>query len=246
MPAIGTLPGNSPPDEQPTMTTPVPFTPLIDDLSLAYRFRQGKGQPRGLLVLLHGVGSNETSLAGLAATLPESYSVALVRSPIAMGPAAFCAFAVQFTAGGPVIDAHAAEESRQKLLRFVTQLQARTNLPPSLTLIAGFSQGGIMSASLALTAPAAVAGFAILSGRILPEIAPLMAPREELARLSALILHGEHDTTLPVSWAEHSTELLRTLGLSFRDRRYPARHEITPAMATDFVAWVDEVLQGAR
>lgn len=228
------------------MSTPSPFTPLIDDLSLAYRFRQGKGQPGGLLVLLHGVGSNETSLAGLAATLPESYSVALVRSPIAMGPAAFCAFAVDFTANGPVIDAHAAEESRQQLLRFVTELQARTKLPPSRTLVAGFSQGGIMSASLALTAPAALAGFAILSGRILPEIAPLTAPREELTRLSALILHGEHDATLPVSCAERSDELLTALGLPFRARHYPARHEITPAMAADFVAWVEEVLQGSH
>ena len=219
--------------------------PLIDDLSLSYRFREGKDRPAGLLILLHGVGSNETSLFGLLPALSEQLSVAFVRSPIALSPSAFCAFPVNFTANGPVIDERAAESSRQTLVRFVKELQDRTNLPASRTLIAGFSQGGIMSAGLALTAPDAVAGFGIISGRILPEITPLIASAQDLAHLSALILHGELDNTLPVAWAERSAHLLETLGVAFQSRRYPARHEITREMAKDLAAWIDHTLAGA-
>lgn len=41
--------------------------PLIDDLSLSYRLRLAEGPAQGLVVLLHGVGSNEVSMTGLAA-----------------------------------------------------------------------------------------------------------------------------------------------------------------------------------
>jgi phospholipase/carboxylesterase len=40
-----------------------------------------------------------------------------------------------------------------------------------------------MSASVALTSPESVAGFGLLCGRILPEMATLMASRERLSAL---------------------------------------------------------------
>lgn len=225
------------------MNTALTLPPLVEDLSLPYRLRPAQGQAQGLLLLLHGVGGNEASLAGLAALVPAAISVALVRSPLPMGASGFAAFAVNFTADGPVIDAAAAEASRLKLVRFVEEIQQRTGLPADRTLIAGFSQGGIMSASLALTSPESVAGFGIISGRILSEITPLIAAPARLAHLQALILHGEHDNTLPLAWAERSAELLQSLGLAFQARHYPARHEISEAMAADFVAWVKSVLR---
>jgi len=72
---------------------------------------------------------------------------------------------VNFTAAGPVIVETEAEQSRQTLLRFVEQLQSVYSIAPRKTVIAGFSQGGILSASVALSAPDLTAGFAVLSGR---------------------------------------------------------------------------------
>ena len=164
-----------------------PLPPLQSDLALPYRLLPGRAGTRAILILLHGVGSNELSMAGLAALAPDDLAVALVRSPIALGPGSFCTFRVEFTAHGPVIDAATAESSRLALLDFVAQLQRKQAIAPARTLIAGFSQGGIMAASLALTRPDLVAGFAILSGRILREIEPALAPRAELAKLHALV-----------------------------------------------------------
>lgn len=173
------------------------FSPLIEDLMLSYRWRPALEQPAGMVILMHGVGSNEDSLLGLASYISEDYSVALVRSSLTMAPGAYSAFAVNFTASGPKIDAVAAESSRQRLIHFISELQSRYGIPATRTLIGGFSQGGIMSASLALTVPACVRGFVILSGRILPEIGPLIASAEELKHLAALVVHGDADNRLP-------------------------------------------------
>lgn len=232
------------------MPTPVPRSAPISapisapctDLSLTYRLRPAVGAPAGLVLLLHGVGANETSLAGLADFLPADLCVALVRSPFPLGHDAYCAFPVHFTTSGPVIDAAAAETSRQKLADFTRELQAKTAISPNRTLVAGFSQGGIMAASLALTAPADVRGFAVLSGRILPEIADLIAPPTALARLDGLIVHGERDDKLPIAWAEKATALLGERGVRHTVRRYPAGHELTQSMAEDFRAWAEQIL----
>lgn len=214
------------------------FSPLIQDLTLSYRCRPATGQPSGLVMLMHGVGSNEESLLGLASYIPDNYAVVLVRSPLTMAPGAFSFFAVNFTADGPKIDTAAAEDSRQRLLRFIPELQQRYGIPAKETLIGGFSQGGIMSASLALTAPKCVRGFAILSGRILPEIRPIVAATEELRHLSALVVHGDDDDRLPSFWAERSVALLEELGIPFRFHRHPMGHDITREVAADFANWV--------
>lgn len=219
-----------------------PFSPLIDDLSLAYRYRPAAGKPVGLVMLMHGVGSNEDSLLGLASFIPENISVVSIRSPLIMGPGAYSAFPVSFSEDGPKIDAAAAEASRQKLLRFIPELQQRYSAAAGQTLIAGFSQGGIMSASLALSAPRCIRGFAILSGRILPEIKPLIAPTEDLKRLSALVIHGENDDRLPFFWAKKSVGLLQEHGIPFDLRQYTIGHEITSQVATDFADWVCKLL----
>ena len=218
------------------------FSPLIDDLPLAYRYRPAVGQPIGLVILMHGIGSNEYSLLGLASFIPENLSVVSVRSPLTMAPGAYSAFSVSFTSNGPKIDTAAAEASRQRLLRFIPELQLRYGIASDQTLIAGFSQGGIMSASLALTAPKCVRGFAILSGRILPEIEPLIARAEDLQHLSALVIHGKNDDRLPYFWAEKSTELLQAHGIPSHLLNYGIGHEITHEVATDFASWVRNIL----
>jgi phospholipase/carboxylesterase len=63
-------------------------------------------------------------------------------------------------------------------------------IAPQNMVIAGFSQGGILSATLALSAPEQVASFGVLSGRILPELAPQLANKEYLASLRSFIGHG--------------------------------------------------------
>jgi phospholipase/carboxylesterase len=219
------------------------------DFALTHQVLQPQpARPTALVLLLHGVGGSETNLIDMAAAIAAQQPgtlVVLPRGPLTLGPGQFAWFRVAFTANGPRIDAAEADSSRLALIRFVSQLQQVHGIAPQHTVVAGFSQGGIMSAGVGLTAPERVAGFGILSGRILPELEPHLAPPAQLTQLQAFVGHGEFDSKLPVAWAERSDLLLSTLGVTTQSRRYPIDHGISAAMQADFLAWLKPVLDGA-
>ena len=202
----------------------------------------GAARAEALLVLLHGVGGNEAQLRGLARQQDPRLRCVLARAPLTFGPQSHGWFEVVFGPQGPAINSEQAEANRQQLATLLESLQQELGIAPQRTLIAGFSQGGIMSAGLGLTRPELVAGFGLLSGRILPELAPHLACPEDLRRLSGFVSHGLQDTKLPVSWAVKADAWLGELGVSFETHRYEAGHELTPAMVEDFGTWVDRTL----
>jgi len=214
---------------------------LVEPASgLAYRVRPaqtGAGKAPCLL-LLHGVGSNESSFIALARQMDVRLTVVLLRAPLMLGANRFAWFPVNFTAAGPVIDEAQAERSRRLLVDFLEALPAICDIDPGQVWIAGFSQGGIMSASVALTVPSAIAGFSILSGRILREMLPQAAPREQLARLQAFVSHGVLDQTLGIHFAHHSRDVLEELGVQVEYREYGGGHILDAAMTDDFQHWL--------
>lgn len=208
---------------------------------LLYREPLLPDRPRRLLVLSHGVGGNENNLMALAARAPEDTAVVLVRGPLTLGPNQYAWFRVTFGPGGPLPDLAAAEASRARLASFVAETQSKHRIAPAHTVVAGFSQGGIMSASVALTRPDLVAGFAVLAGRILPELESQLAEPNALTRLQGFIGHGREDTKLPVDWAHRADAWLTKLQIRHETRLYPGGHAIPAAMQSDFFAWFEQV-----
>lgn len=213
---------------------------LVDaDSGLSYRVRQPQPQePTRCVILLHGVGGNESNLLDLAEGLDANTLVLFVRGPLQLGPQQFAWFRVAFTAAGPSIVAEEAERSRATLIHFGQHQRMQRGIAANQTVIAGFSQGGILSASVALTAPEAVAAFAVLSGRILPELKPHLASATQLAGLKAFIGHGTHDSKLPLHWAERADAWLCELGVEHALRLYPMDHGISGEMHQDFMDWI--------
>lgn len=216
------------------------------EFALGFRVLQPQpAHPTALVLLLHGVGGSENNLLDMAAAIAAQQPgtlVVLPRGPLALGPGQFAWFRVAFSPTGPRIDAAEADSSRLALIQFIGQLQQAHGIAPQHTVVAGFSQGGIMGAGVGLTAPASVAGFGILSGRILPELEPHLAPPAQLTQLQAFVGHGDFDSKLPVAWAERSDHLLTTLGVAHQSRRYPIDHGISAAMQADFLAWLQTLL----
>ena len=213
------------------------------DLPLAHRLlgpREQAGSDGGVpcLILLHGVGANEANLIDVAQRQDPRLLVILARGPLVFGPVQFGWFNVSFATGRPQIDAQQAEQSRALLAQFIEGLPAAYGVDPKRVWIAGFSQGGIMSASVGLTRPDIVAGFGILSGRILPEIAPLTAPNEQTRKLAAFISHGIDDGKLTVEFARSARRLLEEKEVRPDYHEYQAGHELNAAMLGDFEAWL--------
>jgi phospholipase/carboxylesterase len=215
-----------------------------DDLH--FILRPARGKPQGLLVLLHGVGGNEHGLASLAEEQDPGIVVVVPRGPLALGSASFGWYQVNFGPTGPVLNAEQAESSRVALLGFIANQQASLGLTPSQTVVAGFSQGGIMSASIALTSPASVGAFGILSGRILTEIDPLIPDNVATYPIEGLVMHGRIDPVLPFSHAEASVRRLESLGVVHTLLAYDnVDHGLSNTMRNDFRDWVDKQIARA-
>jgi phospholipase/carboxylesterase len=214
---------------------------------LTYRLqaaRSGQGKAP-CLVLLHGVGANEMGFIELARQMDPRLVVVLARGPLQFGPMQFGWFQVSFTPTGPKIDAQQADLSRQKLLEFIDYLPQAHDIDPGRIWIAGFSQGGIMSASVGLTAPDKVAGFAILSGRILPEVLPAVQAGPALGKLRAFVSHGVQDQKLGIHFARDAKEVLDGLGVPLQYHEYDAGHELNRSMIGDFQQWLGGQLDQA-
>jgi phospholipase/carboxylesterase len=214
---------------------------LVEPVSgLSYRIRAaGSGQGRApCLILLHGVGANEAGFIELARQMDPRLVVVLARGPLEFGPMQYGWFQVSFTPTGPAINAAQAELSRRKLLSFIGQLPQGHGIDPRRIWIAGFSQGGIMSASVGLTAPDQVAGFGILSGRILPEVLPAVQAGPALAKVRAFVSHGMQDQKLGIHFARNAKEVLNGFGVPLQYHEYQAGHTLDTAMAADFKQWL--------
>lgn len=193
--------------------------------------------PRTLAVLLHGVGGDETQLAALGARLPDDTLVAMPRGQRSISGDRIGWFREALSEDGAQVVEDEAEEARARLVDFVGHLQQRYDVPRERTVLVGFSQGGMLAASAALTCPGSVAGFALVCGRIPPEIEPRVPRDDAHARLHALVVHGRNDDTLDVAWAHRACAWLDALHVSHECRLHDAGHEFTAGMQDDVLDW---------
>ncbi len=195
-----------------------------------------------LLLLLHGIGSNEHDLYGLAPFLDNRFLIISVRAPHTLGPGSYAWFEADFTPQGPVINPEQAEASRKTLITFLKEAITAYGADPKQVYLMGFSQGAIMSASVALTQPELVAGAVLMSGRILPEIQPLIASNEELSDFPFLVVHGTVDMVLPITHGRASRELLSSLPVNLTYHEYPMGHEVNQESLSDVTTWLSQQL----
>jgi len=191
-----------------------------------------------LLVLLHGLGSHEEDLFSLEGAFDPDWLVISVRAPITLRPGSYAWFPTRFTDRGPVADTEQAEASRRKLVEFLDWATQEYNVDPKRVVLAGFSQGAIISASVALTEPEKVKAAVLMSGRILPEVLPLVASSDRRNKTSFLIIHGTDDEVLPVTHGRSSRETLRSLGIEPDYHEFPMAHTISDESLSLAVGWI--------
>lgn len=197
-----------------------------------------------MLVLLHGVGSNERDLFALAPYLDERLLIVSARAPRTRMAGSYAWYEVTFAPEGPTYDPAQAEEARAVVARFVEEAGDAYGADPAKVILGGFSQGAIMSASVGLTRPELAAGVVMMSGRVLPQVRPMVAPPERLAGKPFLVTHGEYDRVLPIEHGRASRELLAALPVDLTYREYPTDHTIGERNLADVAAWVTERLDG--
>ena len=199
-----------------------------------------------LLILLHGVRSNERSMASLASSLDPRLIVLSVRSPLTLGPDQYAWFTVRFTAGVPVIDAQQAQAGWMRVPEVIDEAVAAFGADPTRVYLGGFSQGGIMTLATLLTVPEKLAGAVVMSGRLLPEVMPHVVSPERLTGKPLFWVHGTADEMLGVEYLRSATPALTALPLAFTSREFDMGHSVTPESLVAVSGWLSAQLDGAR
>lgn len=199
-----------------------------------------------LLVLMHGVGSNEADLFGLAPHVPPAFHVLSLRAPFTVGQDAYAWF--QFTVnrdGSRQIHESQEAESRALVARTVAAAAQQLRIPSERVVVGGFSQGGILALSLLLTEPRLLHGALVLHSRMLPQVQPYLAPPGALSGKQLWVSHGVQDMVIPLASAHAIRDHAMKLPLTLTYSEFPGAHEIRPAELAAAMAWLGALAQPA-
>lgn len=189
---------------------------------------------RQLIILLHGTGSRPADMLGMAEAFRSTWPEAAIAIPAGMQP---------FDAGLPgrhqwfslagITEANRPDRVQAALPAFVERvrgIQETTGVPPTDTVLAGFSQGAIMALE-AVSAHDGLAGRVLaFSGRYarLPDSAP--------QHTTLGFYHGDQDEVIPVIHAQEAFEHLQELGADATlDIAHGVGHEAHPALVAQAI-----------
>jgi len=121
--------------------------------------------------------------------------------------------------------------------------QIRSGIPAEKIVLAGFSQGGVMSLFTGLRFEQQLAGIMALScylpgGETLPE-------QLANANLHTPILqhHGEQDDVVPIYAGKMAHDALSAAGYQSIWKTYPMAHSVLPNQLVDIGQWLQQVLR---
>lgn len=190
------------------------------------------------ILMLHGRGSDEEDLLGLAEYLDDRFLLIGARAPFAFPNGGYTWYDVK-EYGEPDFDSFMI--SYGKLARFLGDVLAGYPVDPTTVLLFGFSMGTVMAYTLALTQPARICGVAANSG-YLPEIPSLEYHWQELDHTEFFISHGTEDPIIPIVLARRARERLESSNAPVVYHEYLMPHTIGAQALTDVVAWTGKFL----
>ena len=187
------------------------------------------GQPRRLVILLHGLGADGNDLIGLqqywGPLVPDAEFISPnAPFPCDMAPYGYQWFSVQdrtpaamlagIRAAAPLLDGFIEEEMHKR------------GLDEADTALVGFSQGTMMSLYVGLRRAKSFAGILGYSGRL---IAPELLASELRSRPPVLLVHGTHDPVVPFESLAHAETALKAAGVPLETLECPGiEHSIDP------------------
>ncbi|MFV0530078.1 MAG: alpha/beta hydrolase [Flavobacteriales bacterium] len=190
-----------------------------------------------LLVLIHGYGSNEADLFGFAEDLPPKYHIVSLQGIRSVSFGGFCWYDIDFVNMEKHSNFEQALEARDQIKNFIEQFTKEQNLSKKGITLCGFSQGCILSYSLALHNPDLIQNVVALSGYPESHILPKES-KKDVSHLNFFISHGSEDAVIPVEWARNIKSIMHHLKINYIYREYPAGHGINPENYKDMMQWI--------
>jgi phospholipase/carboxylesterase len=196
------------------------------------------------VIALHGRGSHEGDLIGLAPLMDDGWLWISPRAPLELGGGADgIRFEWYRLAAVGVPEQASFEAALTTLRRFVAEAVSAYPVDPARVVLLGFSQGGMIAHSLALIKPGSVKAVIAHSSYIpLNAIRSTFAVDEDgLRGKSFLILHGAHDPVIPVEWGRAARDTLVALGAAVEYFEFAGGHQVTGSSLSKMRARLKEM-----
>ncbi|MEF3079058.1 alpha/beta hydrolase [Winogradskyella poriferorum] len=196
-----------------------------------------------LLIMCHGYGSDENDLFSFASELPEELFVISLRAPYAMQPYGNAWYAINFDAEkGKWSDNVQARQSVDLIANFIDYACDIYPVNKDNVTLLGFSQGTILSLSVAMNYPEKLKNVVALSGYLNEDILPESIDKNKVSHLNIFSSHGYADQVIPVEWARKTPEYLKNLNINHTYKEYPVGHGVAPQNFYDFRDWLKNYL----
>ncbi len=191
--------------------------------------------------MFHGRAVDENDLFPVLDELdPERRLLgATARGPLTLPPGGFHWYAVR-RIGYP--DPESFHASYPLVADWVDGFLAARGLKPERAILGGFSQGAVMSYSLALgVGRPRPAGILAFSGFV-PTVEGFELDFSKADGLPVAIGHGEYDPIIGVEWGRDARDRLEAAGARVTYRESPMPHAIDPSYLEELRTWVARTL----
>lgn len=200
-----------------------------------------KKEKAPVLIMLHGYGSNADDLFSFAGELPGELFIVSAQAPIKLPPYGNAWYAIHYNhPQGKFSDDVQAVESREKIVKFLDEVLENYPVDPDNVTLLGFSQGSILSYSVALSYPEKIKNVVALSGYLNEDILKQGYRSNDFSKLSLYVSHGSQDQVIPVSWARKAPEALKKLNIDHSYSEFPVGHGVAPANLMEIKAWLKD------
>lgn len=206
---------------------------LYYDISLPTNMEEGKKYP--VLYAMHGRGSNETDIMSLFKDLKDRMILIGIRGMLDLN-GGYEYFTIKGF-GNPNTDSF--DHAITALTQLIDTIPSKYPVDTSRQFLTGFSQGAILSMSLALTLGNQIKGIAALSGYIPKHVKDnyTLKPVDEL---SIFIAHGKADPIFPLNIGEENYQFFKKRTEQVQFHTYPIEHRISREEQSDVIEWIKE------
>lgn len=191
------------------------------------------------IILLHGYGSDENDLFSFATEIDVKYAIISLRAPYTLKPYGFAWYSIYFDAPqGKWSNEEEAIKSRELLANVIDQIIQTYPIDKDNITLLGFSQGTILSFSLALSYPEKIKNVIGLSGYINTNILKEGFEKNNFNHLNIYSSHGFQDQVIPVDWARKTQPFLKQLNINVSYSEFAVGHGVAPQNFYEFRDWL--------
>ncbi|NOU74540.1 esterase [Paenibacillus sp. LMG 31458] len=182
---------------------------------------------------LHGKGSNEKNMFGLVEPISDEFIIVGIRGNLTLG-AGFQYYELK-SLGNPIREMF--DQAIDQLQSFIHYATEKYPIDSGKRYLLGFSQGAILSMSLALAMGDQLKGIVALNGYV-PDFVKTEYPLKSVKDVSVFISHGEFDSVFPIRIGHETVAYFegKTPYLTFKT--YQSDHGVSEENQRDFVNWL--------